>query len=278
MFEIYNHFVYKVFEKRINEGKVMSSLEVVQFPCLSDNYGVLLYDTVSREVVCIDAPEYGPIEQILISKNWSLKAIWITHHHYDHTQGIEPLKQRYNCDVIVPEKEATKIPGYTQKVDAGDIVSIGDNNFEIIAVPGHTLGHISYYCASQKLLFCGDALFVLGCGRMFEGTAQQMWSGLERLRSLPDDTNFFCGHEYSLANANFALSLDSHNAVLENYGEVIRQKTQSNESCLPALLGDEKKCNPFLRPEDVNIQRYLGVEGCNNEKVFAAIRKAKDNF
>ena len=174
------------------------SLEIAVFPALSDNFGYLVRDTASGRVAAIDAPEEAPILAELEKRGWTLTDIVITHHHPDHTDAIAPLKRKFDCNVIGPRGEAGKIAGLDTLVGGGETVSLGETIFEVIDVPGHTLGHIAFFAPEEKVLFSADALFSMGVGRMFEGDAQSMWAGLERLKALPPEIMVYCGHEYTL--------------------------------------------------------------------------------
>ena len=179
--------------------------EIRLFRCLSDNYGVLLHDPESGATASIDAPEAAPVEAALQETGWKLTDILVTHHHHDHTGGIEALKKKYRCRVVAPAGEATKIPVVDETVREGDKVSVGKLSSNVIETPGHTLGHIAYWLPTNEIAFVGDTLFSIGCGRVIEGNAKMMWNSLKKLRDLPDDTEIYCGHEYTAANIKFAL-------------------------------------------------------------------------
>ena len=184
------------------------------FPCLSDNYGVLLHDPATDATASIDAPEAAPVEAALQAKGWKLTDILVTHHHADHTDGIAALKKKYNCRVVAPKAEAARIPLVDETVSEGNKVSVGKLSANVIETPGHTSGHISYWFHGDKLAFVGDTLFSIGCGRVIEGTPEQMWQSLLKLRDLPDDTQIYCGHEYTEANIRFARTIEPDNAKL----------------------------------------------------------------
>src|SRR5262249_21574792 len=178
------------------------------------NFGVLVHDTASGATAAIDAPEAAPIENALKATCWQLTDILVTHHHHDHTGGIEELKSRYRCRVVAPDAEAKGIPAVDETVRENDKVRVGGSEARVIETPGHTAGHISYFFAADRLAFVGDTLFSIGCGRVIEGTAQMMWESLLKLRALPDDTQVFCGHEYTAANIRFAKTIEPNNALL----------------------------------------------------------------
>src|SRR5215218_865863 len=184
------------------------------FPCLQDNFGVLLHDSESGATAAIDAPEAAPVEAALKATGWKLTDILVTHHHADHTDGIAELKEKYHCRVVAPKAEAGKIPLVDETVSEGDTVSVGKLTANVIETPGHTLGHITYWFHGDKLAFAGDTLFSIGCGRVIEGTPEMMWASLKKLRDLPGDTQVYCGHEYTLANIKFCKTIEPDNADL----------------------------------------------------------------
>lgn len=248
------------------------------FQPFSDNFAFLLHDEANGATATIDAGDAEPIAARVREHGWRLTDILITHHHSDHTAGISALKAEFGARVTGPASEAQKFGGADAPVSDGDVVMIGESRLEIIHVPGHTLGHIAYYDPEGRHLFCGDALFSLGCGRMFEGEPKSMWEGLKRLRDLPDDTGIYCGHEYTLANAQFALSIDPDNEALQARAAEAGLLLASGESSIPAKLGTEKLANPFLRADDKDLMAQMGLAGAAPHEVFAAIRKAKDSF
>lgn len=253
-------------------------LEIAVFPALSDNFGYLVRDTGSNRVAAIDAPEEAPILAELEKRGWTLTDILVTHHHADHTDGIAGLKKRFDAHVTGPRAEAEKIDGLDSLVGGGDTITFGDTVFDVIDVPGHTLGHIAFSAPAEKVLFSADALFSLGVGRMFEGEYEPMWEGLKRLKVLDPETAIYCGHEYTLANAKFALSVDPDNAVLKARAEEARRQIDNGEATIPVRLADELAANPFLRADDAELAKFMGLEGAPHWEVFGAIRKAKDNF
>jgi hydroxyacylglutathione hydrolase len=254
-------------------------LETLAFICREDNYGVLIHDPDSGATASIDAPSASAIETYLAQTGWSLTHILMTHHHGDHTEGNLALKERYNCTIIGPSAEAQGIPGMDKGVKGGDTYFFGGRSVEVIDTPGHTKGHIVLHLPTEHLLFAGDTLFALGCGRVIEGTMDQMWASLDALRTLPAATIVHCGHEYTQSNARFALSVEPGNLALVQRGEVIAAKRARNEMTLPTTIGEERATNPFLRPESVEIRTKLGLsKAASNAEVFAATRKAKDNF
>lgn len=248
------------------------------FPCRSDNYGVLLHDPATGATAAIDAPEAAAVETALQATGWKLTDILVTHHHADHTDGIMELKNKYKCRVVAPAAEAAKIPGVDETVKEGDTVKVGNLTGNVIETPGHTLGHIAYWFHADHLAFVGDTLFSIGCGRVIEGTMDQMWASLKKLRDLPNDTQIYCGHEYTAANIKFALTVDANNPVLEARDAQVQRQLAEGEPTIPTTIGDEKLANPFLRADDADLACDIGMAGNPANEVFAEIRKRKNNF
>ena len=248
------------------------------FLCLKDNYGVLLHDPDTGATAAIDAPEAAPVEAALEQTGWKLTDILVTHHHADHTDGIEALKRKYHCRVVAPEKEKSKIPAVDETVGEGDTVKVGKLEGKVIETPGHTLGHISYWFPKDHLAFVGDTLFSIGCGRVIEGNPPMMWRSLLKLRGLPNETQIYCGHEYTAANIRFALSIDAENPVLEARAAQVQQQIAEGEPTIPVTIGDEKLANPFLRADVADLACDVGMAGKPAEDVFAEIRGRKDRF
>lgn len=253
-------------------------IEIAVFPARSDNFGYLVHERETGRTAAIDAPEEAAILAALDRHGWVLSDILVTHHHPDHVEAIAPLKVRFGAKVTGPRAEADKIAGLDVLVGDGDTVALGVTEFSVIAVPGHTLGHIAYYSAAEKVLFCADALLSLGVGRMFEGTPGQMWAGLTRLRALDPQTRVYCGHEYTLSNARFALSVDPDNAALKARAAEAEGQRARGEATIPSLLADEIAANPFLRADDSGIAARIGLAGAAPAEVFGALRAAKDKF
>jgi hydroxyacylglutathione hydrolase len=252
--------------------------EVRLFRCLKDNYGVLLRDSETGATASIDAPEAAPVEAALRETGWKLTDILVTHHHADHTDGIRALKDKYKCRVTAPAGEAAKIPAVDATVREGDTVKLGNLSAKVIETPGHTLGHIAYWFHADRLAFVGDTLFAIGCGRVIEGTPAQMWDSLKKLRDLPEDTEIYCGHEYTLANIKFALSVDRDNPVLAaREAQAVRQ-IEEGQPTIPVTIGDEKLANPFLRADVPDLACDIGMAGKPAAEVFAEIRARKNRF
>ncbi len=249
------------------------------FLCRTDNFGCLVHDVESRRTAAIDAPDAGAIKAALNHRGWVLTDIFVTHHHRDHVEGIPALKADFDLAVTGPREEADKIGGLDVMVTPGQVVMLGATAFAVIGTPGHTLGHVVYYNGYDGHLFSGDALFSLGCGRMFEGKPGPMWEGLKRLRDLPDETLLYCGHEYTVENARFAQSVDPRNAALNIRAGEVRRMRAEGRFTVPVSLGMEKRTNPFLRADRPELAYAMGLEpGLDASAVFAALRSAKDNF
>ncbi len=254
------------------------AFEIVCRPALKDNFAILIHSSETGTTAAIDAPDAAAYEDVLAERGWRLDTILITHHHADHTQALPALKARDGATVYGPRTESAKIEGLDEKVAGGEEIAFGGGRLTVLETPGHTLGHISYFDPDGPNLFCGDALFSLGCGRMFEGEKNQMWGGLRRLRALPDETAVYCGHEYTEANARFALSIDPDNAALKARDEEAMVLRANGENTVPFNLGLDKRANPFLRADDPALAARFGLSADDSASVFAAIRAAKDNF
>ncbi|HEX3709639.1 MAG TPA: hydroxyacylglutathione hydrolase [Pseudolabrys sp.] len=252
--------------------------EIRLFRCLSDNYGVLLHDSESGATAAIDAPEAEPVEAALKATGWKLTDILVTHHHADHTAGIEPLKAKYKCRVVAPAAEAERIAGVDETVREGDKVKVGKLSGNVIETPGHTSGHISFWFPDNKVAFVGDTLFSIGCGRVIEGTPGMMWRSLVKLRDLPDDTEIYCGHEYTAANIKFARTIEPDNPVLGAREAQVRQLIEEGAPTIPVTIGDEKLANPFLRADVPEVAAGIGMAGKEASQVFAEIRARKNKF
>ena len=251
-------------------------IEIHQFPCLSDNYGYLVHDGASGETVCIDTPDAGRYLEEAAARGWRITQIWNTHWHADHAGGNGAIKAVTGCTITAPLAEAAKIEGVDRTVDQGDTVRLGDHVAQVLAVGGHTLGHVAYHLPDAGAAFVGDALFALGCGRMFEGTAPQFWTSLSRLKALPAATLVYCAHEYTASNARFAVHADPDNADLAAYADEVAQRRAQDLPTVPTSLDRELATNPFLRADDPALQSRWG--GGDAVATFAALRAAKDNF
>ena len=254
------------------------ALIIEQFICRTDNFGVLVHDEESNLTATIDAPDADAITAALKEKNWHLDHILNTHHHADHTEGNLALKQAFGATVTGPAGEADRIPGIDRKVAGGDLFPFGGREFKVIDTPGHTLGHITLWMPEAMTAFVGDTLFALGCGRVIEGTPEMMWASLQKLASLPDATVIYCGHEYTEANARFALTIEPDNAELAARAQEVRTQRAGGHMTLPTTIGAEKRTNPFLRAGEPGVRAAIGMPEATAAQAFAAIRKRKDTF
>src|SRR4029077_1232827 len=248
------------------------------FGCLQDNFGVLLHDSQSGATAAIDAPEAVPIEAALKKTGWRLTDILVTHHHADHTAGIGELKARHHCRVVAPRREAQRIADVDATVVENDIVKVGAIEGRVFDTPGHTAGHISYFFPADKLAFVGDTLFSIGCGRVVEGDPEMMWRSLLKLRALPDDTRFYCGHEYTQSNIRFAKTVEPDNKALAAPADEVPRLLAADKPTIPATIGAEKAANPFLRADVAEVAQSLGLAGSPAWKVFAEMRERKNRF
>jgi len=256
----------------------MTPLEIVQVAALEDNYFYIIHDPISGETALVDPGREAPIVAALEQKGWHPTYILNTHHHWDHTDANLSLKERYDLKIIGPAADRGRIPGIDIAVGEGDKVYIGDCEASIYFVPGHTKGHIAYYFDAAEALFSGDVLFSMGCGRLFEGTPDEMWHSLSKLMKLPNSTNIYGAHEYTVANSIFALSVEPKNADLVTHAAKVKQLRADNIPTVPTTLGLEKKINPFLRPMSDEIQEHLGMIGAPLPAVFKEVRRRKDHF
>lgn len=252
--------------------------EIVTIPCLSDNYAYLLHDEATGATAVVDVPEVGPIEAALRSKGWTLSDILITHHHWDHVDGVEALRAATGAKVWGGVADAERLPPLDVALAEGDRVQVGNLEGTVLDVSGHTVGHIAYHFPKAGAVFTADSLMALGCGRLFEGTAAQMWDSLQKLAALPGDTLVCSGHEYTQSNARFALTIEPDNADLISRVAVVDAARAKGEATVPSLLSDEINTNPFLRAADPGLADRLGMAGETPAAVFAEIRARKDRF
>ena len=250
-------------------------LEIHQFPCLSDNYGYLIHDPSSGETAAIDTPNGKEYVRQAEAKGWKITQIWNTHWHPDHAGGNKDIVEAHGATIIAPQ-EVEKLSSIDRVVKHGDEISLGELTADVIDVGGHTLGHIAYHMPEAGVAFVGDSVFALGCGRMFEGDPDQFWASLERVKALPPETTLYCAHEYTQANAAFALHADPENEALQAYVEEIADKRSRGEATVPMGLARELETNPFLRADDPALQAKWG--GGSPSETFAALRAGKDNF
>lgn len=254
------------------------TLQIITVPCLADNYAYLLRDEATGQTALVDAPEAGPIQAALEARGWSLDTILITHHHDDHIQGVDALRKTHGCQVIGAAADAHRLPPLDAEVREGDTVSVGQSSGSVIDVSGHTVGHIAFHFPSAGAVFTADSLMALGCGRLFEGSADVMWSSLSKLMALPPETQIYSGHEYTAANARFALSIEADNPALVARAADIEAARAANKPTVPAALQLELDTNPFLRAGQLTVKRAVAMEDASDAAVFAEVRKRKDNF
>jgi hydroxyacylglutathione hydrolase len=253
-------------------------LQIHPLPVLEDNYIWLLHDPETKATAAVDPAEAEPVLEALDDKGWTLTHILNTHHHWDHVGGNLVLKRQTGCQIYGAERDRDRIPGLDVALREGDAVALGSVWAEVLAVPGHTQGHIAYWFAEDTALFCGDTLFALGCGRLLGGTAEQMWASLDRFRQLPADTRVYCAHEYTQNNGRFALTVEPDNPALVQRMERVNAARRENLPTVPSTLAEETATNPFLRPESPEIRARLGLESAEPALVFAEVRRRKDVF
>jgi hydroxyacylglutathione hydrolase len=256
----------------------MAKLEIEQIATRTDNYVYLLREPDQNMVGVVDPSDAEPVIEALERLGWTLTHILNTHHHNDHTGGNLELKEKYGCIVVGPLADHDRIAGIDLDVKDGDTYAFGAAEAKVFDTPGHTRGHIAFWFPESAALFCGDTLFALGCGRVFEGTFEQMWTSLGKLRDLPDETNVFCAHEYTQANAKFALSIEVDNQALQDRVKQIDEQRSRGERTVPSLLGLEKRTNPFLRADVAELAAAVDLVGADPVAVFSEVRTRKDNF
>ena len=255
------------------------ALKVHQFPCLEDNFGVLIHCPETGATASIDAPEAAAVLAALEETGWALTDVLVTHHHADHIQGIPEVKKAFpQAKITGPKKDAARIPGLDVQVVEGDEIKVGRAVARIIETPGHTTGHIVYHFGEDDILFAGDTLFALGCGRVIETPMNVMFDSLMKLANLPEETQIYCGHEYTLANAKFALTVDPQNSLLIDRAKEVEATRAAGKATLPTTMGLEFATNPFLRAEDPQVQATVGMSGQDPGAVFAEIRERKNRF
>jgi hydroxyacylglutathione hydrolase len=259
----------------LDHGDIMAA-EIRLFPCLTDNFGYLIHDPVTKATASIDAPEAAPVIKALEREGWTLTDILITHHHADHVGGVAELKQKYRCRVLAPHDKSAGIADVDTRVAHGDVVKVGGLLVRVLETPGHTLDHVSYVFDSEKALFAADTLFSIGCGRVFEGTYPQMWDSLLKLRALPDDFKLYCGHEYTAANVKFALTIEPDNAALKARAEEVTRLRVAGQPTIPVTLGEEKKANVFLRADEPSVAASVRMKGASGAQVFGELRERKN--
>lgn len=252
--------------------------ELVTVPCRTDNYAFLLHETTSGRTALVDAPEAAPIEAALKARGWRLDEIWITHHHGDHVEGVDALRADFGATVTGAAPDAHRLPALDRKVAEGEVFDFAGAEVRVIDVSGHTLGHIAFHVPAAGAVFTGDSLMALGCGRLFEGTAPQMWASLSKLAALPPETLVCSGHEYTAANAAFALTVEPANPDLVARAEAVRAARAKGMPTVPSRLSEELATNPFLRAGLQDVKDDLSMAQDDDADVFAEIRRRKDRF
>ena len=253
-------------------------MDIEIIPCLKDNYSYLIKDNQSDTIAIIDPSEFGPCDKKIDQKYKKLDFILNTHHHFDHIGGNTELKKKYGSKVLGFEKDKNRIPEIDILLKDNQEFRIGNLNFKTIFIPGHTSGHISFYFEKEKVIFTGDTLFSLGCGRVFEGTCQQMFDSLKKIKNLPKDTNIYCGHEYTKNNLEFCLEFNPKNEYLKNKKKIIEAKIKNNKPTIPSTIKDEIQTNIFLRYDDLNVKDTLNLKKASDLEIFTKLRDLKDNF
>lgn len=256
----------------------MSTLEIHQIPTRSDNYVYLLREGSTGKAAVVDPSDAAPVLDTLAMFGWGLTHVLATHHHDDHIGGVPEIKEATGCTVVGPRADRDRIPMIDVEVGDGDVFRLHGAEARVWDVPGHTRGHIAYWFPESRALFCGDTLFALGCGRVFEGTHEQMHGSISKFDEVPDETWVYCAHEYTRSNAEFALHVDPDNADLRAYAREIGRRREAGVSTVPSLMGLERRTNPFLRAGDPALARALGMEGRPPVEVFAEVRTRKDSF
>ncbi|PID35972.1 MAG: hydroxyacylglutathione hydrolase [Rhodobacterales bacterium] len=253
------------------------TLELITIPCLADNYAFLLH-AESGETALIDAPEAGPILAELDARGWSLTHLFLTHHHWDHIDGVPGILEHHQPKVIGAARDAHRLPALTEALAPGDTTDFAGHRVEVMEAHGHTTGHIAFHIPDARMAFTGDSLMALGCGRLFEGSPADMWQSLSGFKALPADTLICSGHEYTEANGRFAVTIEPDNAALAQRNAETARARQQGKATVPSLLSTELATNPFLRADLPEVKTALGMENAPDEKVFAEIRARKDRF
>ena len=261
-----------------NQAEITMSFELITIPCLSDNYAFLAHDATCAKTLLVDAPEAAPISKALTEKGWRLTDVLLTHHHRDHVDGLEELLKSHPARVIGAKADQHRLPALDDTVVEGDVITVGSNTGIVFDVSGHTIGHIAVYFEQSNLLFTADSLMALGCGRLFEGDAAQMWESLSKLKALDPDASVCSGHEYTAENGRFAITIEPKNSALQSRILEITQKRSRNIPTVPSTLRQELETNPFLRPDSTEARYNLGMKTNTDAEVFAEIRRRKNNF
>lgn len=256
----------------------MAQLEVELLPALSDNYIYLAHEPESGETAVVDPAVAEPVLAAAARKGWRIDHILNTHHHGDHTGGNAAIHKATGAPIVGPKSDEGRIPGIQIALSEGDTYRVGNAEAKVIFTPGHTRGHICFWFHNADVLFSGDTLFAMGCGRLFEGDAAQMWSSLQKLRALPAQTRIYCGHEYTQTNARCALTVDPDNAELQARARRVDAQRAQGAPTIPATMAEELATNPFLRADSPELAEALGMRGGDAVDVFAAVRERRNQF
>ena len=253
-------------------------MKIEIIPCLNDNYSYLIHDKVSNTVAIVDPSEFRPCDKIINKNYQKLDFILNTHHHYDHVGGNKELKNKYSSTVLGFENDKNRIPHIDVALKDNQEFKIGTLNFTTMFIPGHTKGHVAFYFKKEKVLFTGDTLFSLGCGRIFEGTYEQMFKSLNKLKNLPGDTKIYCGHEYTYNNLKFCLKFNPNNNFLKKKKSAIKLNLKNKKPTIPSTIDEEIKANIFLRFNDPDVKKALNLVNSSDIEIFTKLRDLKDNF
>jgi hydroxyacylglutathione hydrolase len=253
-------------------------LEIVTIPCLKDNYAFLAHDKATGQTAVVDVPEAAPIIAALKQRGWTLSHVLLTHHHWDHVDGLAALLADHPATVIGAAADAHRLPPLDIAVAEGDMITIGSDTGTVMDVSGHTLGHVAFHFPASSVVFTADSLMAMGCGRLFEGTPAQMYASLAKLAALPPETLVCSGHEYTASNAKFALTIEPGNVALISRVEKIETARAQGRPTVPSLLSTERATNPFLRSDSPEIQANVGLSGADPVTVFTEVRRRKDSF
>ena len=254
----------------------MLNIDIV--PCLKDNYSFIICDTETNTVAVVDPSEFNPINSFIEKKYKKIDYILNTHHHFDHTGGNLDLQKKYKTKIIGFKKDQKRIPGINIKLSDNENFKLGNINFKIFFIPGHTRGHVCFYAKSEKIVFTGDTLFSLGCGRVFEGTHQEMLESLSFIKKLPIDTKIYCGHEYTQKNMDFCIKHETNNMRLEEKKKWITSQLNQKQPTIPVTVEEELNTNIFLRCDNFSVKKSLGMQDSTELEVFKKLRDLKDVF
>ena len=253
-------------------------LNVNIIPCLQDNYSFVIHDTKTDTVALVDPSEFDPVDNFIKKQFKKIDYIFNTHHHFDHIGGNLNLQKKYNAKIIGSKKDEKRIPGIDVKLSDNENFKLGSVDFKIFLTPGHTNGHICFYAKSEKVVFTGDTLFSLGCGKVFEGTYEEMLMSLNRIKKLPIDTKIYCGHEYTQKNLDFCTKYEINNSRLEEKERIIMSRLSKKEPTIPVTVEEELSTNIFLRCDVFAVKKSLGMENSTELEVFKKLRNLKDVF